>query len=154
MSYQLDSQQVHELGAFFRVRVGWQSFTPTLYQNGTPFHTVNSAQYYADDKLAHVLVSITCTGAGGGAGNLIYVLLPTYLTPSTAAITSLPIGKFTLLDTGTAYYAGNAFYGGIVTALVAIGGLGYNVANGFGIAPSMNLANGDEVGIDLTYRLT
>lgn len=152
MSDLYDSQKINELETFLRKRVGWQSFTPQIYQNGFPTQSVSTAQYYADDSKVHIVALVGCQSAGN-VGQPVYMLLPTYLTPSTAATLTLPIGNYTLLDTGTAYYVGNAYYAGIVSGLVAIGGVAHGLTTAIGATPSFALANGDGVGIDLTYRL-
>lgn len=147
-----NSDTITELLTHFRGRVGFRDITPSVYQNGARSSTVTNAWGYIDDGLAHVQVNLAITAAGS-TNNAIYVLLPTYLTPYHTASFSMPVGVYTYLDTGTAYYFGYAYYAGLVTSLPAIGGILQNTASSVGQNPNIATASGDSVGLNLTYRV-
>lgn len=148
-----NSELINELTPHFRRRVGHVAITPSVYQNGARTATVTNAYVYIDDGIAHVQVELAITAAGS-TNNPIYVLLPTFLTPYHSASQKMPLGVYSYLDTGTAYYHGYAFYVGLVTSLPAIGGMVHNSGGGYiGQSPNIATANGDAVGINLTYRV-
>jgi len=151
MSDLLDSQKINELEAFFRKRVAWQSFTPTLHQTATIAATVTDGRYYADDGKVHVMATLTATAAASAGGIGVYIVLPTYLAPATGINTSIVLGTYSANDVGTAWNVGFASQHTTVGGLPAIGGIadGSAVAIGTGFT----IATGDIVSVNLTYRL-
>lgn len=153
MSDLLDSQKIHELEAWFRKRIGWQSFSPTLHQSAAVGATVTDGRYRVDDGLAHVMATLTATAAGT-VGNAVYIILPAYLAPATGSNSSLSLGIFSIADVGgPLWYTGFAAQHTTVGGLPAIGGIAHGLANSIGIAPSFALASGDIISVNLKYRI-
>lgn len=151
----INPEMLNMLKSVFRIRAGWQSISSSVsvYQNGTITATVNEARYYLDDKIAHVVCHFSITAAGT-TNNPIYILLPVFLTPAYASNSAaLPIGIYAYHDSGTALYHAFAEYATTIGGLPAIGGYAHNVATRIGQTPNIAAASGDNVGINLTYRI-
>lgn len=148
----INPEMINMLKSYFRVRCGWKTFSPSLYQNGDRSSSIARARYYLDDKHAIVSLLLSATAAGS-AGNNVYVLLPTFLTPASGQTSALPIGVFTLFDTGSAVYHGNAVYVATASGLPAVGCQYATDGNVVGANPNMALASGDTVGMHLSYEV-
>lgn len=124
-----------------------------LYQNGAIAFTVTEAIAYVDNTKAHVVVYLNPTAAGT-TNNPIYVLLPVFLTPTVAAAgLAWPMGNYTYHDFGAAIYHASANYAGLITGLPAIRGWAHLSGSPIGQTPNFAVAVGDNVGINLTYKL-
>ena len=147
----LNMDMVNRLKSFFRIRSGWHTFTPVLYQNGNITATITRARYYLDDNHATVSVLIQATAAGA-AGNNIYMLLPSFLKPASAVASTMPLGVAEYYDTGTAVYHGNAVYVANVGGLPAIACLHTTDGNVVGANPNIAVANGDFISFCMVYE--
>lgn len=130
----------------------WADFTPTLYQNAVVASSVTEAKYFKNKNKINVIVSIQSTAAAVAPGFAVTVLFPTTLTPANGG-TPLPLGTFTVWDKSFGWYFGFAFYAGVVSGLTGIRGTAHNANNHIGVVPNFALANTDEIGLNLTYRI-
>jgi hypothetical protein len=154
MTQLYNSENVNEGYVFFRKRVGWVSFVPTLWQNDIQVaSSVVSAQYYLDDGLANVLANLQATAAGPG-NNRIDIELPAFLLPYTGINAQMPLGQFYILDAGAAFYHGVASMSTLVSGRPRISGISYGSGGYMGSGfPTLTLASGDNVSVNLTYRV-
>jgi hypothetical protein len=121
----------------------WNTYTPTLTQNGAAVaKTVNYAKYIQIGKTVFGNVTIAATAAGTLNTN-INSSLP--VTPVTA---SLVIGSFWYLTAGNVRYEGVALYtGGLVYFQHA------GATNWFGVNPSFAIASGDSFYFNFQYEV-
>jgi hypothetical protein len=154
MSTQLADSFLNEQTAHFLTRVGWQTFTPTLYQNASVASTPIDGVYYVQDGKIHIMATVQATAAGNaGFGVQILIPLPSSFAPAKGVDASIPLGVFAVVDQGTAFYHGYAYYNGILLSSLSFLGLRDGGGGAIGGDPNFALANTDRVSINLTYRL-
>ena len=124
----------------------WTSYTPVIKGGATTVTaTINYAKYARVNKVVFVRVNATVTSAGAANG-IISISLPINTT-STGDMTN--VGTFTIKDTGTAYYTGNA-----ILQSQTVVGQSYNTGNYMGdTGPTMTLANNDGLAISICYEV-
>lgn len=123
----------------------WNTYTPTLAQNGTRTATVNEAKYCLINKLCFAIIDLTCT-TSGSATNRITVSLP--VSVATASTSVMGSGFFYDLS-ATNIYIVSAVYQTSTTIKMVDDGSGS--ASGFGQSPDITLANGDVISLQLCY---
>lgn len=128
----------------------WETYSPTLVQNGTRTCTVNYASYVVINKFCQVNLDLTCT-TSGSSGNIITVSLP--LTASTTGATDLSLGGGIFYDDSASdvILVTPVFQSSTTVRLMTdsttsrTGGLGAN--------PSLALANNDVISLSFQYRV-
>jgi len=127
----------------------WTSYTPVLKQGSTTVSaTVNYAKYKQIGKTVFLTVKLTSTGTGS-AGGRIGISAPTGLVPTLDSLESVH-GNFGLLDAGTAFYHGFAYY----TSERGFGGIAQGSGDAIGAnSPSITMAVNDTVMIHVTYEV-
>ena len=127
----------------------WTSYTPVLKQGSTTVSaTVTYAKYKQIGKTVFLTVKLVSTGTGS-AGGRIAVSAPTGLVPTLDSLESVH-GNFGLLDAGTAYYHGFAYY----TSTAGFGGIAQGSGDAIGAnSPSITMAVNDTVMIHVTYEV-
>ena len=127
----------------------WTSYTPVLKQGSTTVSaTVTYAKYKQIGKTVFLTVKLVSTGTGS-AGGRIGISAPTGLVPTLDSLESVH-GNFGLLDAGTAFYHGFAYY----TSDRGFGGLAQNSGDAIGAnSPNITLAVNDTVMIHVTYEV-
>lgn len=126
----------------------WTSFTPTLTQNGAKSTSTNSFAYTrVGGRCIDVDGQITCTQAGT-AGNKITLSLP--VTAASRYVSGTPLGSAIFLDTvGSAWRSGSAVFDTTTTVAIQLD----NLANVYGILPSIALASGMKIAMKLRYEI-
>ena len=123
------------------------TWTPTVTQSVSVAATVDFATYTRIGNRIYMTVRLTLTAAGI-AGNVISIGgQPTILQPVDVTLT--PLGVFTLVDQGTAFYAG---------AVLAVTATDWRfMSDGYGnyqgATPSWALANSDLIVFEAQYRI-
>jgi len=128
----------------------WISYTPVIKGGATTVTaTISYAKYLQINKIVFVRVQAQIRSAGAANG-AISCTLP--INPVGATSIMDTAGAFSVADSGTAYYVGNAMITTGATPLVR--GYGYNSVDYMGAsAPAMTLANNDEVTFEVTYEV-
>jgi hypothetical protein len=127
----------------------WTSYTPVLKQGSTTVSaTVTYAKYKQIGKTVFLTVKLVSTGTGS-AGGRIGISAPTGFVPTLDSLESVH-GNFGLLDAGTAFYHGFAYY----TSDRGFGGLAQGSGDAIGAnSPSITMAVNDTVMIQVTYEV-
>jgi hypothetical protein len=127
----------------------WTSYTPTLKQSSTTVTaTVNYAKYKQIGKTVFLRVKLTSTGTGS-AGGKIAISAPASLAPTTDSLETV-YGNFGMLDAGTAYYHGFAYY----TSTAGFGGIAQGSGDAMGAnSPSITVATNDVFMISVVYEV-
>jgi hypothetical protein len=127
----------------------WDTYSPTLAQNGTRTCTVNYASYVVINKFCQVNLDLTCT-TSGSAANVITVSLP-----FTAATNQdqLSLG-------GGIFYDDSATDVILVTPVIdstttvrMMSDATTSRTGGLGASPSLALANGDVISLSFQFRV-
>jgi hypothetical protein len=129
----------------------WESYTPTLSQNGTRTATVNYAKYVQINKLCIVNVDLTCT-TSGSANNEIRVTLP--VTASADAITGsgdASVGSGFFYDASTTDIQLTSVNLHSTTLLEFFTEAGTSNSSGLGANPNVTLANDDRISFSIWY---
>jgi hypothetical protein len=137
----LTADDLNDIGA-------WQTYTPTLFQNGSRTATVNYAKYAVINKMCIVNVDLTCTTTGS-ASNAVSVSLPIEGFGSVGLSVS-GSGAATFFDSS----ANDVF---LLSALVGTT-QGFFVAETsttsgfFGAVPDVTLGNNDVLSMSIVYQ--
>ena len=132
-------QEVLQVGA-------WTSYTPTLTQNGAKSTSTNSFAYArVGGRCIDVDGQITCTQAGT-AGNKITLSLP--VTAASRYVNGTPLGS-AIFNDGSAWRSGSAVFDTTTTVAIQLD----NLANAYGILPSIALASGMKIAMKLRYEI-
>jgi len=125
-----------------------ETWTPTVTQSGAVAVTVDNARYTRIGNLVSTRVSLTVTGAGTGGNVIVIAGQPAAIQPG--FITGIAtIGKFILLDSGTAYYEGSVYAVGATDWRM----FAHNAANAVGVVPNFALAAGDIISLNCVYEV-
>jgi len=135
------------------IGAAWETYTPVFKTGATTrTTTVTYARYSLIQKLLTVQVELSCTEAGTASGAL-SISLPTGFTYVRTAGTLATVGTFSILDSGTAFYTGNAMYSASAPTPI-IQGTAYNSTDFMGAsAPAMTIAVGDKVSFSVTIEI-
>jgi len=130
----------------------WQSYSPTLTQNGARSATITNAQYSQINKLCFVNFDLTCT-TSGSAGSPITVSLPISAAAASSGSEIRTIGS------GFFYDASATDVILLNVGLVNSTNVGFNTELStnpsvfFGNQPSLALANDDIVSASIVYQV-
>lgn len=124
----------------------WTSYTPTLTQNGAKSTSTNSFAYArVGGRCIDVDGQLTCTQAGT-AGNKITLSLP--VTAASRYVNGTPLGS-AICNDGSAWRSGSAVFDTTTTVAIQLD----NLANIYGILPSIALASGMKIAMKLRYEI-
>ena len=141
------SGQVLTAATLNTIGAAWESYTPTVKGGATTLTgTVNYAKYCQVQKTVIVQVLFTSSSVGAANG-ILSVSYPVGLTP--VSLNGRPIGDFILIDISAGYFTGVAkcSSGGAT-------GRGTNSTDDMGAnTPTMTVASGDIIGMNITYEV-
>ncbi len=125
-------------------RVGaWDAWSPAPTQGATPTCTLANNFSMKESRQARATAAITFTSAGTAASKVV-VPLP-YATDNVNAV----LGTFYFFDASAVLF----YTGAVVFATTTTANLQTNaVADQFGVAPAITIANTDVLILDLNYR--
>jgi hypothetical protein len=126
----------------------WDSYTPTLDQNGTRSATINYAEYVVINKLCFANIDLTCT-TSGSAANIITVSLPVTANSST---TFRVYGSGSFFDDSANDVVLLTAIHNSTTTVRFYAEATANRLSGFGADPSLALAANDVISINLVYE--
>jgi hypothetical protein len=138
----------NEFDARYLLREAWQSWTPTIDQNGNIAVSIDYAKYIVLARTVILTAHISITAAGTAGNDIIVGGVPSAI--EFAQFDAL--GLFTN-GSGLVHDSGTAVYHGIVCPITANTMKIRQATTGFvGSNPSFALANGDDVALTVTYE--
>ena len=127
------------------IDIPWTDWTPTITQGSAVTKTIGYAKYSRTGPVVHLVMQVTMTAAGTAANAIVISGIPASVRPL-----DVLMGTILILDSGTAYYHGSAYY----NATDDTRGLAYGAGNFMGInSPALTLASGDIIWLNCHYRV-
>lgn len=128
----------------------YATFTPTGDQAGALTLTVGYAEYLIQGNRAHVQIKVTVTANAGSGNNVVSLgALPAVVAPIRVGARCIA-GHGVIFDTstGTTYPVQAEAATATTLKFISSASTGY-----WGVSPNIALANGDEIELDLLYRI-
>ncbi len=129
---------------------GWSTFTPTVVQSGAVAVTVNLSRYKVVNKICHLEMHLSVTGSGTAGNTISIESIPSAAQPRNLALNAMNFGTCTVIDSGTAVYAGFVLPNGAASKFSMRES---NTRGVIGVNPSFALASSDVIILNCTYEV-
>ena len=127
------------------VDIPWTDWTPTITQGSAVTKTISYAKYSRTGPVVHLVMQVSMTASGTASNAIVISGIPASVRPL-----DVLMGTILILDSGTAYYHGSAYYSGTDDTR----GIAYGGNNWMGInSPALTLASGDIIWLNCNYRV-